>query len=225
MDMYGGKSHSIPQKTIIVLSELGLLAISYLVLFGHLFEGMRAFGERPHVYRNIALFACNVVVFCRFLFTLFVFLKRRIPLEETISVPFAFALYLLGFPLMARGIEVPWSVAEVLGILLFCLGSLVNSGAELERHRFKQRPEGKGKLYTGGLFALSMHINYFGDLLWVCGLACITRNPYALLVPIFLFCFFYFFNIPKLDIYLKARYGEQFASYSRTTKRLIPFLL
>jgi steroid 5-alpha reductase family enzyme len=175
--------------------------------------------------RNALLFSFNLVTFVRFLLTLFAFLKRRIPPEETISVPLAFGLYLLGFPLLARGASEPVGWGEISGVGLFLLGSFLNTFGELQRHLFKRRPENKGKLYDQGLFSLSIHINYFGDLLWVTGYALVTHNPYAFAVPVFLFCFFQFFNIPKLDAHLREHYGERFVAYERKTKRFVPFLL
>lgn len=225
MEMYGTKSSSTPQKLVILLAEVVLIAVSAWVLFGDGLQGIRAFGDEPHALRNQTLFAFDLVVFGRFILTLFVFLKRKIPWEETVSVPFAFGLYLLGFPLMTRGAATPWGYVEILGVILFAVGSFLNTFSEYQRHRWKAREEHRGKLYTGGLFSLSMHVNYFGDLLWVAGYACVTRNAYAFLVPAFLFSFFYFFNIPKLDAYLRERYGEGFAAYERRTKRLIPFVL
>lgn len=225
MEMYGTKSSSLPQKLVILLTELGLIAVSYWVLFGDGLVGLRAFGTEPSQLRSQTLLAFNLVVLARFLLTLFVFLKRKIPWEETISVPGAFALYLLGFPLMARGAATSFGALELAGIVLFLVGSFLNTFSEHQRHRFKARAEHRGKLYTGGLFGMSMHVNYFGDLLWVCGYACVTHNPYAFLVPAFLFAFFYFFNIPKLDAYLRERYGDDFAAYERRTKKLIPFVL
>lgn len=223
--MYGEKSSSLPQKGVIVAAEIGLVVAAYFILFGDLAISWRAFGVTPEPARNATLFVFNMIVVARFMLTLFVFLRRKIPLEETFSVPFAFALYLVGFPLMARGAEVSTNWVEVVGIVSFASGSALNTVGEWQRHRFKQRPDTKGKLFTGGLFSLSMHVNYFGDMLWVVGYACVTRNPYAALVPAFLFAFFYWFNIPKLDAYLAARYGEQFEEYSRKTKRFIPFIL
>lgn len=82
--------------------ELVLIAASAQVLFGDWLEGVRRFGHEPLFARNAVLFAFNLVVFARFLLTLFVFLKRRIPWEESVSVPMAFGLTLLGFPLRAR---------------------------------------------------------------------------------------------------------------------------
>ena len=70
-----------------------------------------------------------------------------------------------------------------------------------------------------------MHINYFGDLLWVLGYAFVTNNLYSFLIPLFLFCFFYFYNIPKLDAYLAERYQDAFEEYRRKTKRFIPFVI
>lgn len=225
MEMYGAKSTSLAQKGIIVFSELALILTSYFVLFGPLFAGVRAFGSVPDPTRNLTLFAFNLVVFARFLLTLFVFVQRAIPWEEAASVPCAFAIYLVGFPLLARPSSTTFGGIELVGIVLFVVGSFVNTYSEYQRRSFKLRAENRGRLYTGGLFALSMHPNYFGDLLWVSGYAVVSRNPWAALIPVLLLCFFYFYNIPKLDAYLRAHYGAAFAEYERRTKRLIPFIL
>jgi protein-S-isoprenylcysteine O-methyltransferase Ste14 len=223
--MYGERSSSTAQKVVILLAESALVGLSYWVLFAGGLRGVRASGEAPSELRNLTLFAFNLVVFARFLLTLFVFLRRRIPWEETLSVPMAFGLYLVGFPLMARPASAPFGALEIVGIVLFIAGSFLNTCSEYQRHRWKARAENRGKLYTRGLFASSMHINYFGDLLWVTGYACVTHNAYAFLVPAFLFAFFYFWNVPKLDAYLKQRYGDDFSAYERRTKRFVPFIL
>ena len=225
MDMYSQKDPSLPQKVVILSAELLLIAVSAWVLFGDLLEGIRAFGPDPAVIRNFTLFIFNLVVFGRFLLTLFYFLERKIPWEEAFSVPVAFALYLLGFPLLARSATTLVGMLELAGIMLFMLGSFLNTFSEYQRKRFKSDPANQGKLYTGGLFACSMHPNYFGDLIWVSGYACVTHNPFSALIPAFLFCFFYFYNAPKLDAHLRERYGKSFVDYERHTKRFIPFVL
>jgi steroid 5-alpha reductase family enzyme len=225
MDMYEQKSPSWPQKVVICAIELMLVITSYFVLFGPLLSSIRVFDDAPSVTRNTTLFAFNLVVFLRFLATLFVFVQRRIPWQEAFSIPFAFALYLLGFPLLARSTSVDFGAVDALGILLFVTGSFINTYSEYQRRRFKRRDENKGKLFTKGLFAIAIHPNYFGDLLWVCGYACLTRNALAWLIPALLFCLFHFFNVPKLDRYLRGHYGESFIEYERRTKRLIPFVL
>lgn len=223
--MYGKKSPSTVQKLVILVAETLLIGVSYWVLLADGLRGVRDFGASPSELRNLTLFAFNSVVFARFLLTLFVFIERAIPWEETLSVPMAFGLYLLGFPLMARSASVPFGAVELGGVVLFLVGSFLNTFSEHQRRRWKARAENRGKLYTRGLFSASMHVNYFGDLLWVTGYACVTHNAYAFLVPAFLFAFFYYFNVPKLDAYLRDRYGEQFSAYERRTKKLIPFVL
>lgn len=225
MNMYEDKSPSIPQKALIVAAELALVGASYQVAFGSLGAGLRAFGDAPNHARNTTLFAFNVVVFARYLLTLFVFLERRIPWGEAISIPGAFALYLLGFPLLARSAAVDFGPVELIGIALFVVGSFINTFAEHQRRRFKRVPNNAGRLFTGGLFAASMHPNYFGDLLWVAGYACVTHNAIAWTIPALLFVLFYFYNIPALDRHLRSRYGEAFAAYARRTKRLVPYVL
>ena len=120
--------------------------------------------------------------------------------------------------------KIPLDLFDVFGIVLFISGSVINTVSELLRDSWKKNHENKGKLYTGGLFKYSMHINYFGDLLWVIGYAIITRNPYSIFIPALLFVFFAFYNIPKLDNYLEGRYKEEFEDYKRKTKKFIPLI-
>jgi protein-S-isoprenylcysteine O-methyltransferase Ste14 len=44
------------------------------------------------------------------------------------------------------------------------------------------------------------------------------------LIPLMLLAMFMFFNVPKLDDYLRERYGASFVAYEGKTKRLIPFV-
>lgn len=223
MELYGQQSRSRPQKVIIVAAELALIALSYGVLFGDTLSAVR-WADSPLYARSVVLFAFNVLTLLRMFVTLFVLLKRKIPWEEVYSVPTAFALYYLGFPLLAAGSGASFGPLEILGILLFVGGAALNTMSELQRKAFKDRAENKGKLFTGGLFGLSMHVNYFGDLLWVTGYALVSHNAVSLLIPALLFAFFAFYNIPKLDSYLRDKYGSAFADYERRTKRFVPFV-
>ena len=227
MDLYGAKSRSLPQKTIIVTAELGLLYLSWRILFGPWGPDFARLMHWPTVadpVRRAVVFAFNAVVFVRMTFMILVLLKRRIPFDEAFGVPFAFAVYYVGFALMTLRTPAPLGVAGYIGIALFALGSFLNTGAELQRHFWKRHPENQGHLYTRGLFAWSMHINYFGDVLWVTGYALVSGNPWATIVPVFLFSMFAFYNAPKLDRYLASHYGAEFDAYARTTRKLIPFL-
>jgi uncharacterized membrane protein len=69
-----------------------------------------------------------------------------------------------------------------------------------------------------------MHVNYFGDVLWVLGLALISGNAWALLVPASLFSMFAFVNVLMLDRHLAEHYGEACARWASHTKKIIPFV-
>ncbi|MBS1574813.1 MAG: DUF1295 domain-containing protein [Bacteroidetes bacterium] len=172
----------------------------------------------------MVIFVFSVITFFRFLFMMTVLLKRAIPWEESFSIPFGFVLYFAGFSLFVLPTSKPIDVIDILGIFLFVAGSALNTGGEILRYRWKKNPDNKGKIYTGGFLKYSRHINYFGDILWVTAFAIITRNWYAVTIPVFLFCMFAFYNAPKLDKYLRQKYGKGYDDYANKTKMLIPFL-
>lgn len=229
MELYGATSKSIPQKIIIICLEVIFLWISYWILFqngGTIIYEYLGISDviRGVIERRIIVFVFSVIVFLRMGFMMFYLLKRKIPWEEAFTVPFAFALYYIGFALLVYGTTKPIGWIDFLAILLFIGGSFINTYAEWQRHLWKKCQENRGRLYTQGLFKYAMHINYFGDILWVIAYALITRNYYSVFVPVFLCCFFAFYNIPKLDEYLSNKYRSAFELYKKKTKKLIPFI-
>lgn len=228
MDLYGQTSKSIPQKITVHIIEILLLWLSYWILFQ---QGGMWCEQYLHIHnasgdmvRRIILFAFNIIIFLRIAYLMMFLLKRKMPWQESISIPFAFALYYIGFPLLVLPVSIPIDGLDYVAIALFIAGCTLNTGGEILRDRWKRKPSNKGKIYTGGFFKYSRHINYFGDILWVTGSAIITRNWYAVTIPLFLFCFFAFYNAPKLDDYLKNKYGGAYDEYARKTKMLIPFI-
>ena len=228
MELYGKKSKSIPQKTAIIFMEIILLILSFWILFkgggNMILEKTGTSATIGNHESRVIIFTFSVIVFIRMTFMMLFLLKRKIPWEESVSVPIAFALYFIGFSLFVYNRETPINWIDYMGIAIFLFGSGLNTISELQRHFWKKHPENKGKLFTEGLFGYSMHINYFGDILWVSAYAIITRNYYSILIPIFLICLFVFWNIPALDKYLAGKYKGQFDKYQRETKKLIPFL-
>ncbi len=59
----------------------------------------------------------------------------------------------------------------IVGATLYVLGMSLELGSEIQRTAWKRDPANKGKVYEGGLFGLSRHINYFGYTLWRSGYA------------------------------------------------------
>ncbi|MBC6296298.1 DUF1295 domain-containing protein [Listeria sp. FSL L7-1517] len=213
--MYGIKKRTLSAKIFILIAQLCYLGIA-VFLFNH--------WQTDTIIRN-SIYFCLIIVFIRLNGMMFLWLPRGISWKEATGNSIAFGLYYLGFPLFAIfGPQNIQPIVYILGIVLFIVGSLLNTVSELLRKPFKDDPANKGKLYTKGLFRYAIHINYLGDILWVAGFALLTFNWWALLIPLGLTCLFIFSYIPNANAYLRQKYGEQFETYEKTTKQLIPFI-
>ncbi len=174
--------------------------------------------------RQAALLACAFIFIARAALTLFVYVKRRIPWWEAAwgAVGIGLSLFLL----LRHGMRVsqPLGFVDVPGIFLYATGSYLGTASEYSRHVWKARAENQGHLYTEGLFRLSRHINYFGDLLLFLGFAMLTRQLWTGIIPLAMGLNFVLFVIPAHDAYLRNRYAGEYEDYARSTKRLVPFL-
>lgn len=227
MDLYGTPNKSIPQKVVIHIIEVLLLWLSFWILFqngGNWIQNVfHIHNAQTDHTRRIIIFIFNVIIFVRIAITMFYLLKRNIPWEESIGVPMAFGVYYIGYSFFVLPTNAPINSWDYFAIILFIIGCTLNTGSELLRNQWKRKPENKGKIYTSGFFKYSRHINYFGDILWVTAYAIITHNIWSTIIPIFIFCFFAFYNAPKLDKYLKDKYPD-YKEYAKKTKMLIPWI-
>lgn len=174
--------------------------------------------------RQAVLLACAAVFVARAALTFFVFMKRRIPWWEAAWGGGAIGLVM--FFMLRAGLRAPQPIGlvDILGILLYIVGSYLGSASEYARHLWKARPENQGHLYTEGLFRYCRHINYFGDLLLFAGFGILTRQPWTAIVPLVMAVNFIFIIIPAHDAYLVSRYGKEFEDYAQRARRLIPFV-
>lgn len=228
LDLYANKSAALPQKLTITGLEVLFIGLSYFILFGGgdilLMQTFGWPGLGATLERRWVIFLFNIIILARLGVMMFVFMRRTIPWSEAFSVPVAFALYYVGFAVLVLANTNPLGWVDWLAVGLFVLGCYLNTGSELERHIFKLDANNRGKIYTGGLFQWSMHINFFGDVVWVLAYGLIAMHWVGFLLPLMLLAMFMFFNVPKLDAYLAMRYGQPFKDYAATTKRLIPFV-
>ena len=118
-----------------------------------------------------------------------------------------------------------WDAKKITLLGLYTVGALMSAICQLQRKWFKQDLKNKGKLYTKGLFSISRHPNYFGDLLMTTGWYGLCGNYYAYILPLLMFVNFYFNEIPNLEAYLKTKYSTQWQQYEKNVKSLIPFIL
>ncbi|MFE7029796.1 methyltransferase family protein [Streptomyces sp. NPDC057621] len=216
--MYGGYDASTGPKILVTTCNALAVAAAGWFLSG----GTDAVDAEP--LRRGLLFALSAIYLLRFVATTFVMLKRSMEWSEAATVGVWVVVihgtmaYLGGTNSASVGV-VTW-----LGILLYLVGSYLNTGSEYQRKVWKRAPEHKGKLYTEGLFKYSMHINYFGDVVLFTGFALVTGSLWALVIPVIMACMFSFMNIPMLDKYLAERYGTAFDEYAKKTAKLVPFV-
>jgi len=204
-----------------------LAAAGWLYFGGGLGTAAGWFGmERSHgdLPRRVVLFSFGVVLFARMGLGLFWLLKRKFAWNELGGVLMAVFVYQIVFALLGGSCQAPIDIADVLAVALFVVGSFLNTGSEVQRKRFKDRPENQGRLYTAGLFRYARHINYFGDTLWVTAWAIVTGNAWSAIIPAALAAAFVFAFIPSLTRHLQARYGDQYDQWAKTTKAFVPFV-
>jgi len=175
-----------------------------------------------NLMRQVILMFCLVFYVSRLFITVFVFLKRKMTWSEMLLVSGLMSFALFSFAGVGGSSHLPLNALDYIGLLLFLFGSWLNTQSEYTRYIWKKKGENKGKLYTGGLFKYSMHINYFGDIVLFFGLAMITQSFSLFVIPLIMALNFVLFIIPRLDKYLANKYGEEFKEYAGRTRKIIP---
>lgn len=212
--MHGQSEHSIAPRVAATLLQLSAVGAAAALL---LRDGQLS----P---REWAVLACSGIYAGRVLFGMFFILNRRFAWSEAGIVGGLFLGVHLGMAYATGGSPDSLGLWAVGGLVLYGVGSYLNTASEYGRMVWKRDPAHKGKLYREGLFRHSMHINYFGDTLLFSGFALVTGSGWAFIVPAVMTAGFVFQHIPNLDAYLAERYGDAFEAYARTTKKFVPYL-
>ena len=113
---------------------------------------------------------------------------------------------------------------EIIGVVVFLIGSYLNTRSEYLRNIWKQKEENAGHVYTEGLFKYAIHINYLGDIILFTGLAMVAHSIKLLIVPGSMALIFVCILIPLKEKYLSEKYGDEYNDYESKTKKLIPFI-
>lgn len=225
--MYGGNDASTGPKALVTLCNGLAVAGAAWFLFGGTDTVAGWFGtdlDHAEALRRALLIAFSAVYLVRFFITNFFMLGRTMEWSEGVTIGL-WVIVIHGTMAYLGGTNAATvSVLTWAGVMLYTAGSFLNTGSEYQRKLWKRDPAHRGKLYTGGLFQYSMHINYFGDALLFSGFALVTGRPWAFVIPVAMVCMFLFLNIPMLDKYLAERYGDAFDTYAAKTAKFVPFV-
>jgi steroid 5-alpha reductase family enzyme len=124
-------------------------------------------------------------------------------------------------------------VFAYVGIVVWVIGFALEAIADQQKNRFRADPANTGSFITSGLWAISRHPNYFGEItLWV-GVAIIALPvlrgwQFATLIsPFFVYLLISRVSgVPLLEKKADAKWGGQdaYEAYKRRTPVLVPFL-
>lgn len=226
--MYEVEGASLAQRWLLAAAGAAWLAVAWWILEG---GGIGTVGSwlgknwtAGDGMRRALLGAGFSIYFVRILLTEFVFLKRGVSWSEVFSIaPWLLTIFVwLSLEGGMNPARPGW--AGTAGVALFVAGSWMNTYAEYTRHRWKQRPENRGRLYTGGLFRWSRHPNYLGDVISFSGLALVAGAWPAAAIPALMLAGFVFVNVPVLDGHMQEHYGAQWEEYARRTRKLAPWI-
>jgi len=215
------------KAALVCVHLLIVVVATWFMFWGGIYQ-VDIFLGRSHqlaseVRRGI-LMSAAIFYFLRTLVTIFIFLKRRMGWSEASVIALWIAAIDILFAYFGGRNEASLGTTGVIGVVLLLGGSFVNTVSEWQRYQWKQQPENAGRLYTGGLFRYTRHINYFGDEVLFTGWVLVTGQMELLIIPGIMAFGFLFENIPALDRYLEERYGDDYRNYARTVKRFIPYV-
>lgn len=215
MAYHDGHSLSLGSKlTLLLLTFVGLMFSFNLLLKD----------QHTELFRVYLLLACAAVFYVRLAFCLLIFVKRKVSRFEGCAVGLLYGFLVVMFSVWGSHPNFSGSLVEILGIILFVLGSIINSASDYQRYAWKKRPENAGHLYTKGLFKYAKHINFFGDTVMFVGYALVSQNLMSFIPVAAITLNFVLIQIPQLDDYLLKRYGTEFIEYTLKTKKFIPFI-
>lgn len=115
---------------------------------------------------------------------------------------------------------------DYLGVFFWCIGFFFEAVADWQLARFKSNPDNQGQVMDKGLWALSRHPNYFGEILVWWGLFIISLSTFAhlwtVISPLVItYLLLKVSGVPLLESGLKKR-NPEYDAYIQRTSAFIP---
>lgn len=127
------------------------------------------------------------------------------------------------------------SATDLIGLILWACGWLMQIVADRQKYAFRDDPANKDRFICTGLWAWSRHPNYFGEMALWCGLALIAQRGlegrgiltrcFVAASPVFTVGLLSFVSgLPLLENYADKKWGKDpaYVSYRRRTPLLVP---
>ncbi|NVM05139.1 MAG: isoprenylcysteine carboxylmethyltransferase family protein [Candidatus Helarchaeota archaeon] len=118
-------------------------------------------------------------------------------------------------------------VISYIGISLYILGGIVAIVSRIQLGKFGSGSlviEEDHKLITKGIYQKIRHPMYSGALIGIIGSGLVFRTIFMLVSCFILYFFVFRQRIIVEERLLKGEFGEEYLSYMKKTKRLIPFI-
>ena len=122
---------------------------------------------------------------------------------------------------------------DYLGFAIFATGFLIEATADYQKSKFRSDPANKDKFVNTGLWSISRHPNYLGEILIWSGLFLPASNVmegnefFSALSPLFVtFLLTKVSGIPMLERYADKKWGAlaEYQRYKQRTAKLFPFI-
>jgi steroid 5-alpha reductase family enzyme len=141
-----------------------------------------------------------------------------------------FVVLLAAIPYFSSTVIETSSLA-IFGIVVFLFGLIVETFADLQKYKFINNPENKGKWIDEGLWHYSRHPNYFGEITLWTGVYLFTLSTISgldavvgIISPIYIaFIIIFVSGIPLLEKGANKVWGDnpEYQKYKETTSSLI----
>ena len=162
-------------------------------------------------------------------------IKKSLPkflMTWTLSALWVFLTTVNAITLIALNPLEPIGIFFIMGALLWLLGFGFEVIADRQKKYFSEQPKNEGRFITQGLWSVSRHPNYFGEIILWAGIAIISLPflsgwQYVTLVsPVFLFLLLTRISgLPFLEDKAEKKWGEDkdYIEYKKRTPILVPF--
>ncbi|MBO0441832.1 DUF1295 domain-containing protein [Candidatus Enterococcus ikei] len=205
---------SMPNKTVVSMIILGLVAVWGIRLFLHLAK--RNIGK-PEDYRYVNMRKRWGKHLAKLKAYLNVFVLQGV-LLLVVSMPILFT--------MTSSVNT-FYWWNGLGIIVWLIGFSFETIGDYELTQFKKDSRNHGKLLTSGLWSITRHPNYFGEALSWWGIFLISlnevRNIWGIIGPITITLLLLFVSgVPLLEKKYKDR--SDFIAYAKKTPKFVPFI-